>query len=111
MKTIRGFLAVMLSACAMLALLAMFQPARTAGAIHAAAALDVVVNEVAWGGTAAGSSDEWIELKNNTTSAINLNGWVLRSSTDNSPSILLTGTIAPGGSCWAIDNDTVSDIP
>jgi phosphatidylserine/phosphatidylglycerophosphate/cardiolipin synthase-like enzyme len=113
MKTRRGFLAVMFSACAMLALLALFQPARSAGASPAAAALDVVVNEVAWGGTAAGSADEWIELKNNTAVAINLNGWVLRSLTDNSPSIILTGTIAPGGYYLLerSDNNTVSDIP
>jgi len=67
---------------------------------------------VAWSGTAAGSTDEWIELKNNTTSAINLNGWVLRSLTDNSPSIILTGTIAPGGYYLLerTDNNTVSDI-
>ncbi len=43
----------------------------------AAASPTVVVNEVAWGGTAAGSQDEWIELRNCTASPIDLTGWVL----------------------------------
>ena len=58
--------------------------------------LSVVINEVAWGGTLASSSDEWIELYNPGTSDINLSGWTLRSL-DNSPNILLTGTIAAKG--------------
>jgi hypothetical protein len=37
----------------------------------------VVVNEIAWGGTAAGSQDEWVELRNCTASSIDLTGWVL----------------------------------
>ena len=113
MKALRGLGVLLLSACAVLALLAVLQPARSATAIRAAAALDVVINEVAWGGTAASSADEWLELKNNTTSTINLNGWTLRSLTDGSPNIVLTGTISPGGYYLLerTDNNTVSDIP
>jgi len=37
----------------------------------------VVINEIAWGGTAASSSDEWIELFNATDEAIDLAGWTL----------------------------------
>ena len=36
---------------------------------------DVVINEVAWMGTAANSSDEWIELYNNTDSSIDIGNW------------------------------------
>ncbi len=43
----------------------------------AAAAPTVVINEIAWGGTRAGSQDEWIELRNCTASAVDLTGWVL----------------------------------
>jgi len=113
MKAMRGLLVVMLSASALLALLALLQPARSISAARTTAALDVVINEVAWGGTAAGSTDEWIELKNNTTSTVNLNGWVLRSLTDSAPNIVLTGTIAPGGYYLLerTNNNTVSDIP
>jgi len=38
----------------------------------------VVINEIAWAGTAAGANDEWIELFNNTDRDIDLSGWVLR---------------------------------
>ena len=39
--------------------------------------LDVVINEIAWMGTKANSSDEWIELYNNTSQDISLEGWTL----------------------------------
>lgn len=39
----------------------------------------VVITEVAWAGTAASSSDEWIELFNTTNETIHLDGWELRS--------------------------------
>ncbi len=35
----------------------------------------VVINEVAWAGTSASPSDEWIELYNVSDSAIDLTGW------------------------------------
>jgi hypothetical protein len=112
MKTMRGLLVLMLSASALLALLAVLQPLRSASAARTAA-LDVVINEVAWGGTAAGGADEWIELRNTTTGTIDLNSWTLRSLSDGSPTIVLTGTIAPGGYYLLerTDNNTVSDIP
>lgn len=37
----------------------------------------VVINEVAWGGTAASTNDEWIELYNAGDTAVDLAGWVL----------------------------------
>jgi len=37
----------------------------------------VVINEVAWGGTAADPGHEWIELHNTTDSTIDLSGWTL----------------------------------
>ena len=37
----------------------------------------VVINEIAWAGTAASASDEWIELYNNTAQDIDLTGWTL----------------------------------
>ncbi|MEA3345540.1 MAG: lamin tail domain-containing protein [Chloroflexota bacterium] len=35
----------------------------------------VVINEIAWMGTKASYSDEWIELKNNTDSPIDIGSW------------------------------------
>ncbi len=37
----------------------------------------VVINEVAWGGTAASANDEWIELYNAGDAVVDLTGWVL----------------------------------
>ena len=55
---------------------------------------DVVINEIAWGGTAASSSDEWLELFNTTNQAITLTNWTLNAS-DGIPSITLSGVIPP----------------
>jgi len=58
---------------------------------------DVVINEVAWMGTAANDWDEWIELYNNTANTITLDGWTI-SFADGSPStITLSGQIGPYG--------------
>ncbi len=56
----------------------------------------VVVNEVAWAGTAASASDEWLELYNNTPYALSLANWTLFAS-DLTPYIPLSGTIAASG--------------
>ena len=55
-------------------------------------ARSVVINEIAWAGTVASSSDEWMELYNPTSSGINLNGWLLKSD-DGNININLNGTI------------------
>jgi len=39
--------------------------------------LDVIINEVAWMGTNATTSDEWLELYNNTPHPIDMSGWKL----------------------------------
>lgn len=64
--------------------------------VSAATAKQVVISEVAWMGTTASTSDEWIELYNNTGSAIDLTGWTLQSQ-DGTPSISLSGTIPAHG--------------
>jgi len=66
------------------------------------APLTVIINEVAWSGTAANSDDEWIELYNPGSSPINITGWQLYGD-DNTlnrvgnPNIVLSGTIPAGG--------------
>jgi len=42
-----------------------------------ASAADLVINEIAWGGSEASASDEWIELYNPTDRSIDLTGWTL----------------------------------
>jgi len=63
---------------------------------HAANVGDVVINEIAWMGTTNYHGDEWVELYNNTSDSISLDGWVLKS-TDDKPTINLEGNIPPGG--------------
>ena len=75
-----------------------------------AAAHAVVINEVAWSGTLASSSDEWIELFNPGLNAIALEGWRLADGGD--LEVSLAGSIAGGGFYLLerTDEGTVSDI-
>lgn len=74
--------------------------------------LSIIINEVAWAGTAASTSDEWIELYNPGTSEIDLaTGWKLRGA-DLTPNINLTGKI-PAGGYYLLergDDNTVIDV-
>ncbi len=54
---------------------------------------EVVINELAWMGTAASTGDEWIELYNASSTAIDLSSWVLASS-DGTPSVTISGSCA-----------------
>lgn len=86
----------------------------------AAASPTVVVNEVAWGGTMAGSQDEWIELRNCTASPIDLTGWVLAIGDVRIPLAVVEqdtievrrSTIEAGGFLLLerTDDTTVSDV-
>jgi uncharacterized repeat protein (TIGR01451 family) len=71
----------------------------------------IIINEVAWAGTAASADDEWMELYNPSSSSIDITGWTLRS-TSNSVNITLSGTISSGGYFLLEREDdlTVSDI-
>jgi hypothetical protein len=72
----------------------------------------VIINEIAWGGTAADASDEWLELFNATDQAISLTGWSL-NALDSELAISLTGIIDAGDFFLLerTDDDTLSDIP
>jgi len=80
---------------------------------------DVVINEVAWMGTAASSADEWIELYNTTDQPIDLTGWTLESTTDGTPSFTFDAAhcrnlVIPAQGFFLLertDDNTVSDIP
>lgn len=56
----------------------------------------VQINEVAWMGTSESANFEWIELKNNGSDEIILDGWVLETK-DGQPKINLAGKVAGGG--------------
>jgi len=62
---------------------------------YAFSAGSVVINEIAWAGTADGSNDEWIELYNTTSQQVDLTGWII--SDDNVDSYTLSGEISAYG--------------
>ncbi len=67
----------------------------------------LLINEVGWMGTAASSSNEWIEIYNPGSSCVNLStGWVFKIA-DTNININLTGTINPGGYFVLADNNQV----
>lgn len=53
----------------------------------------VIINEVAWSGTAASGADEWIELLNVSTQTITFTNWIITST--NGLNISLQGSVAP----------------
>jgi hypothetical protein len=70
----------------------------------------LLINEVAWAGTAASSSDEWIELYNPGLTEVNLAGWTLSDGDD---IILGLSGIVPAQGYFLLertDETTVSDI-
>lgn len=81
-------------------------------AVPSANTLNVVINEVAWMGTAASGTDEWIELHNATDQDVDLAGWTLASN-DGTPTIHLGGIIPAHGHYLLerTDDDTISDVP
>lgn len=60
--------------------------------VHAA----VIINEIAWMGTVVAASDEWIELYNDGTEDVSLDGWKLVAD-GGAPTISLNGSIVAGG--------------
>mgnify|MGYP003474061063 FL=1 len=56
----------------------------------------VGINEVAWMGSASDANHEWIELFNDGSAAVSLDGWTL-NAVDGAPAITLSGTIVAGG--------------
>ncbi|MHB8778799.1 MAG: lamin tail domain-containing protein, partial [Anaerolineales bacterium] len=74
----------------------------------------VIINEIAWAGTASGlSSDEWIELHNPGNTGVDISGWSL-STGDGDPNIIIPfGTSIPAGGYYLLERDddnTVSDV-
>lgn len=76
---------------------------------------NVVINEIAWMGTASSPSDEWIEIYNDGSQPIDLNGWTL-SAIDGTPNINFSGAankIIPANGFFLLertDDSAVSNI-
>jgi uncharacterized repeat protein (TIGR01451 family) len=86
--------------------------ARSNPSSAAASPGDVVINEVAWMGTSASYTDEWIELHNVTDLPIPLTNWKLTAD-DGTPAVTLDGVVAAKGYFLLerVDDSSVSDIP
>jgi len=76
--------------------------------------LTVVINEIAWMGTATSSWDEWLEFYNNTDQDINMEGWTLKI-TDREiliSSSTATTTTIPAKSFYFLERDEkATNIP
>jgi len=70
---------------------------------------EVVINEVAWGGSREDPNSEWIELFNPTDHAVSLEGWCL-ASPDGSLDIILRGTISPSD-FYLLERDDDEAVP
>lgn len=71
----------------------------------------MLINEIAWAGTAASATDEWIELHNPGAEPVELTGWHLSDGGD--IHISLSGTLSPYGFFLLerSDDSTISNIP
>ena len=59
---------------------------------------DVIINEVMWMGSVGDSNDEWMELRNMTSSPIDLTDWTIDGAKSGLPGTLdLSGTIVADG--------------
>ena len=76
---------------------------------------DVVINEVMWMGTLAGADDEWLELKNASSTDISLSGWTfnIASKTTSTPKFTLTfdeNDILPANGFFVLERNSSSTI-
>ncbi|MDD5750241.1 MAG: lamin tail domain-containing protein [Candidatus Pacebacteria bacterium] len=71
----------------------------------------IIINEIAWMGTANSANDEWIELFNSDARDVSLEGWTLKSS-DGKLKINLQGTVPQQGFfiLERTDDQTLPDI-
>jgi len=75
----------------------------------AANQFDVLINEIAWMGSANSANDEWLELFNNTDNLIDLSSWILKSGDENIK-ISLEGTI-PAKGFYLLERTDNSSVP
>ncbi|MBP7056952.1 lamin tail domain-containing protein [Candidatus Gracilibacteria bacterium] len=78
--------------------------------IQAAAPQSVIINEIAWAGSADNSTDEWLELYNTTSTNIDLTGWSIDDDSG-AQTYELTGTI-PSHQYYLLESkEIVTSLP
>lgn len=70
---------------------------------------DIFLSEISWMGTISSSADEWLELKNNSSQAINIDNWLIKSAISTFK-ITLSGVI-PAGSCFLLERTDDTSVP
>lgn len=91
------------------------KPAVTSLCAYAAAIaplkIPVVINEVAWMGSKASATDEWIELKNISASAVDLSGWQLISKKGRIEVRFPSGASIPPGGFYLLERTGDDAVP
>lgn len=71
----------------------------------------VIINEVAWMGSTASYSDEWIELKNITGQDIDLSGWQLQNKNQKIKISFSENEILPAGGFYLLERTDDDSAP
>ena len=77
-----------------------------AGVAFAVSAGDVVINEIAWAGSVDNSNDEWIELYNPSSAAVDLAGWYIED--DYATQYLIEAGVIPAKGYFLIEDTEAS---
>jgi len=81
------------------------------GAGAATSAKEVVLNEVAWMGSTENHSNEWIELKNISSSEIDISGWWLIDQGEQIKVVFPQGTIISAGRFFLLERTDDDSVP
>ncbi|MBI4034071.1 MAG: lamin tail domain-containing protein [Candidatus Brennerbacteria bacterium] len=71
----------------------------------------IIINEVAWMGTTASANDEWIELKNITTSDVVISGWQILDKAEQIKITFEDGEKIPPGRFYILERTDDTTVP
>ncbi|MFH0712292.1 MAG: lamin tail domain-containing protein [Candidatus Jorgensenbacteria bacterium] len=74
----------------------------------------IIINEVAWMGTAVSANDEWIELKNISGKSLDISGYQILDKTEQIKIAFDDNTIIPTGGFYILErtsDETLSNVP
>jgi hypothetical protein len=77
---------------------------------HAASPGSIVINEIAWMGSADSTSDEWIELYNTTGSLVDLTNWTIDDDNGSAIYTISSGTIPANGYFLIEDSEESTSV-
>ncbi len=71
----------------------------------------VIINEVAWMGSQASASDEWVELKNLGDAPAVIGGWQLLSKRGNVSAVIPAGATVPAHGLYLLERTDDASVP